>query len=124
MSKGWLGESGRERRKEKKRREKKSRRKKRKTKKPYPSEPNELANLPPLLLNGQALAPSDGARVVPRPLARRPLVVKVRNLLELLVREKPKVEQRRGEGRVHLPAGELHQRRQRQRHLPEFGVER
>lgn len=60
---------------------------------------------------------------MPRPLTRRPLVVKVRNLVELLVREQPKVEQRRGKGRVYLSARELDEGREGQRHLSEFGVE-
>lgn len=89
----------------------------------YPSQSNKFANLAPLLLKAQPFAPRNRARVVPRPLARRPLVVKVGNLVELRVGEQPKVEQRRGEGRVHLSARELHEGRQGQRHLPELGVE-
>lgn len=76
--------------------------------KTYSSQPDELANLPPLLFDGQTLAPLDGARVVPCPLARGALMVKVRNLVQLFVREQPEVEERRGERRVHLAARELH----------------
>lgn len=96
------------------------RERKRKT---YPSKPNKFANFPPLLLDTQTLTPCDGAWVMPRPLTRCPLVVKDSNLVELLIREQPKVEERRGERRMHLAARELHQGGQWQGHLSELGVE-
>lgn len=60
---------------------------------------------------------------MPRPLARRPLVVEVRDVVELLVREQPEAEQRRREVRVHVSRRQLHERRERQRHLPQLAVE-
>lgn len=60
---------------------------------------------------------------MPRPLARRRLVVKVRNLFQLLVREEPKVEKRRGKRWVYLAAGELNQGREGQSHPSELLVE-
>lgn len=86
--------------------------------KTHTSEPDELPNLPPLLLDAQPFLPGDGAGVVPRPLARRPLVVEVRDLVQLGVRQEPEVEQRRRETGVDLPARQLDERRERQGHLP------
>lgn len=49
----------------------------------------------------------DRARIVERVLARRPLVVEMRELLELRVRQEPEVEKRPGEGRMYVACREL-----------------
>lgn len=59
-----------------------------------------------------------------RPLARRSLVVKLRDLVELVVCEQPKVEQCRGKGRVDVARGQLDERCKRQGHLLDLLVER
>ena len=84
------------------------------------SQPDEFANLAPLLLERHARTPHDGARVVTSPDARRALVVEGRQRLELVVREKPEVQQRRRESGVHVSGRELDEGREGQRHLPYF----
>lgn len=73
--------------------------------KTHTSKTDELPDLPPLLLDAQPFLPGDGAGVVHGPLAWRPLVVEVRDLVQLGVRQEPKVEQRRWEAGVDLAAG-------------------
>lgn len=63
-------------------------------------ETDELANLPPLLLWCETGLPSDGARVLSGPRGRAALVVEAREIVELVLSEKPEVEQRWREGRV------------------------
>lgn len=60
---------------------------------------------------------------MPRPLTRRPLVIKLRNLVKLVVGEQPKVEKRRGESRVYVARGQLNERRKREGHLLDLLVE-
>lgn len=83
-------------------------------------QPNEFADPPSLLLKSDVRVPAHRTRVVARPSTRRPLVVEVRQALELGLCEEPVVEHGRGEGRVNLPRGELHERCEGQGHLPEF----
>lgn len=58
-----------------------------------------------------------------RPLTRRPLVIKLRNLVKLIVGEQPKVEKRRGESRVYVTGSQLNERRKREGHLLDLLVE-
>lgn len=83
----------------------------------YASQPNELANLAPLLLEAQVLGPRNRARVVLCERAGPPLVVERGELVELRVGEQPEVEEGRGEGRVCLAGRQLDERRERQGHL-------
>lgn len=58
-----------------------------------------------------------------RPLTRRPLVIELGNLVELVVCEQPKVEKRRGKGRVYVARGQLNERSQREGHLLDLLIE-
>lgn len=69
---------------------------------------DEAADAAALLLQRHVRRPQDRARVLERPAARRALVVEVRQLLQLRVRQQPEVEQRQRERRVDLPRRELH----------------
>lgn len=102
------------------RKEEESRKKNRRT---YPFQPDEFANLPPLLLDGQALPPGYGAGIAIGVLVRRALVVKVRELVKLVVGEEPEVEDGRREGRMNLSAADLHEGPEWEGHLLELRVE-
>lgn len=86
-------------------------------------ETDKLAHLAALLLKGQLGAPGDGAGVLVRPGVGGPLVVKVRQGLELVVGEEPELEDRRGEGRVDGPRGELDEGCQGELHLRQLALE-
>lgn len=58
----------------------------------YPLEPDKLPNLAPLFLERQPFCPGNGAWVMPCPLTRCTLVVKLRELLELVSRQEPKAK--------------------------------
>lgn len=58
-----------------------------------------------------------------RPLTRRSLVIKLRNLVELVVGEQPKAEKCRGKSRVYVTGSQLNEWRKRERHLLDLLVE-
>lgn len=87
------------------------------------SQPDELANPPPLLLGPQTRIPGHGTRILERPPARGPLVVEMCQALELRVRQQPEAEESRRERRMDLPCRQLYQRGQAQSHLAELFAE-
>ena len=84
---------------------------------------NETADFPSLLLHRQVPFPSDRAWVVRTPDARCALMIEVCELIELVRREKPEIEQRAWETGMGFSRGKTDERCERHCHLFDLGGE-